>query len=196
MTTVRDKVDRPGLRRTHPVSGVRRVGPGIARLQTAASAAVLPRRDRVRRKSVVGADTRKLSNIRLDKAQVSARAAATRVEDHGGRAVPGAPQMESVPSDVDEMSGRRNNRQVYSVASHWYVPPVSAMTTIRLHRPTTTRIVLRRMSTSPVSKAPRFGNPPMLGSPSRDRLPLRDDVDSVRPPQSIENRRVRWPREM
>jgi CHAT domain-containing protein len=36
------------------------------------------------------------------------------VEDDGRRAVPGAPQIQSVPSDVDEMSGRRSRRELLS----------------------------------------------------------------------------------
>src|SRR2546430_1963864 len=63
---------------------------------------------------VVGADTRESSNIRLDEAPVSTRAAESRVEDDSRRAVPGAPQMQPVPSDVDEMSGRRSRRQLLS----------------------------------------------------------------------------------
>ena len=63
---------------------------------------------------VVGADPRESSNIRLDGAPVSTRAAESRVEDDGRRAVPGAPQMQSVPSDVDEMSGRRSRRELLS----------------------------------------------------------------------------------
>jgi hypothetical protein len=63
---------------------------------------------------VVGADTRESSNIRLDEAPVSTRAAETRVEDDGRRAIPGAPQMQSVAADVDETSGRRSRRQVLS----------------------------------------------------------------------------------
>jgi hypothetical protein len=42
------------------------------------------------------------------------RAAEARVEDDGRRAVPGAPQMKAVPSDVDEVSGRRSRRQLFS----------------------------------------------------------------------------------
>src|SRR5262249_12993772 len=38
----------------------------------------------------------------------------TRVEDHDRRAVPGAPQMQPVPSDVDEVSGRCGCRRVLS----------------------------------------------------------------------------------
>ena len=63
---------------------------------------------------VVGADTRESSNIRLDEAPVSTRAAESRVEDDGRRAVPGAPQMQPVPSDVDETAGRRSRRELLS----------------------------------------------------------------------------------
>ena len=63
---------------------------------------------------VVGADTRESRNSRLDEAPVSSRAAEARVEDDGRRAVAGAPQMQPVPSDVDEMSGRRSCRQILS----------------------------------------------------------------------------------
>ena len=63
---------------------------------------------------VVGAGTRESSNIRLDEAPVSTRAAESRVEDDGRRAVPGAPQMQPVRSDVDEMSGRRSRRELLS----------------------------------------------------------------------------------
>jgi hypothetical protein len=44
----------------------------------------------------------------------------------------------------------------FRVASHWYVAPVSAVTTIRPHRPTRMRSVQRCMSTSPPSRALRF----------------------------------------
>src|SRR5512142_2172628 len=64
--------------------------------------------------AVVGADTRKSSNVGLDEAPASTRAAETRVEDHSRRAVPGAPQMQPIPSDVDEMSWRRSRGELVS----------------------------------------------------------------------------------
>ena len=42
----------PGVRRTHPAARVRPLGAGVARLQAAATAAVLPRGNCIRRKSV------------------------------------------------------------------------------------------------------------------------------------------------
>jgi hypothetical protein len=63
---------------------------------------------------VIRAHARKSSDVRLDKDPTSARATEACVEDHSRRAVPGAPQMQPVPSDVDELSGRRSNRQVLS----------------------------------------------------------------------------------
>src|SRR6185503_20562367 len=63
---------------------------------------------------VVGADTRKSSNIGLDEAPASTRAAQTRVEDDSRRAVPGAPQMQPIPSNVDEMSWRGSRRELLS----------------------------------------------------------------------------------
>jgi len=63
---------------------------------------------------IVGADTRESSNLRLDKAPASTRAAETRVEDDSRRAVPGAPQVQPIASDVDEMSWRRRRREVLS----------------------------------------------------------------------------------
>ena len=42
----------PGVRRTHSAARLRPVGAGVARLQAAAAAAVLPGRNRVRRKSI------------------------------------------------------------------------------------------------------------------------------------------------
>jgi site-specific DNA recombinase len=46
------RTGHPGVRRTHPAAGVRPVGPGVARLQAATAAVVLPGRRRVRRKSI------------------------------------------------------------------------------------------------------------------------------------------------
>src|SRR5262245_39508764 len=56
----------------------------------------------------------KSTNLGLDEAPASARAAETRVEDNSRRAVPGAPQMQRVSSDVDELSGRRSRRKLLS----------------------------------------------------------------------------------
>ena len=62
--------------------------------------------------SVVGAHTRESRDIRLDETPASAHAAESRVEDDSRRTVPGAPQMQPVSSDVDEMSWRRSRCQV------------------------------------------------------------------------------------
>jgi hypothetical protein len=56
-------------------------------------------------RSIAGADPRESSNLRLDKAPAGARAPETRVEDDTRRAVPGAPQMQPVSSNVDETAG-------------------------------------------------------------------------------------------
>ena len=47
-----DVAGHPGVRRTHSAARFRPVGAGVARLQAAAAAAVLSRRNRVRRKSI------------------------------------------------------------------------------------------------------------------------------------------------
>jgi hypothetical protein len=47
----------------------------------------------------------------LDEAPASTRAAETRIEDDSRRAVSGAPEMQLVSSDVDEMSGRWSHRE-------------------------------------------------------------------------------------
>ena len=63
---------------------------------------------------VIGAHARKSRDVRLDQAPTSARATEACIEDHGRCAVPCAPQMQPVTSDVDELSGRRSSRQVFS----------------------------------------------------------------------------------
>jgi hypothetical protein len=49
---VQEMLGHPGVRRTHSAPRIRPVGPGVARLQAATTAAVLPGRNRVRRKSI------------------------------------------------------------------------------------------------------------------------------------------------
>ena len=46
------RAGHPGVRRTHSAARIRPVGAGVARLQAAAAGAVLPGRNRVRRKSI------------------------------------------------------------------------------------------------------------------------------------------------
>jgi hypothetical protein len=91
---------------------------------------------------VVGADTCESSNIRLDEAPVSTRAAESRVEDDGRRAVPRAPQMQPVPSDVDELSRRWGQRQVFASrerlirgAREWSKDDQTTLTDENAHRP-------------------------------------------------------------
>ena len=65
-------------------------------------------------RAIVGAGTREPRDFRLDEAPVGTCAAKARVEDYGGRAIAGAPQMQSVPADVDELPGRWSRRELLS----------------------------------------------------------------------------------
>ena len=96
--------------------------------------------------SVVGAHTRESSDIRLDEPPASARAAESRVEDDSRRAVPGAPQMQPVSSDVDETSWRRSRCQVLTSRKPLIRGPRECSKDDQTSRPTRMRIVQRHMS--------------------------------------------------
>jgi hypothetical protein len=64
--------------------------------------------------AVIGADTRESGNIGLDEAPVRARTAKARIKDGNRRAIAGAPEMQPVPSHIDEVARRWRRRQVSS----------------------------------------------------------------------------------
>jgi hypothetical protein len=92
-----------------------------------------------------GNESRHPLHLGLDKAPARTRTAESCVEDDSGRAVPGAPQMQSVPSDVDQNARRWRRRDVASSREPLAGDAGQCDREIRPHRPMNTRGIHRRI---------------------------------------------------